>query len=249
MHLQFSPLLLRIGAAALAVAAAGLAMVDRPWDPYVAVPGGSFRAGSPEAGPANPPRHLVLAGFKLGRTEVTCSDYALFLNATTSQPAAGAHQFMTIDGRYYAREVRRPVAWVSRADAEAYCRWITRTSGRHARLPTADEWECAARGGIAGARFPWGWGGPEGRACFHAEGPARVALAKPNRFGLHDMAGNVAEWCSDGDAAGRSFALGGSWADRDPDFLRVFHRAAFPDEYRDGDVGFRVLVEDATRDR
>ena len=247
MQLDLTPAVARTLALALACGAAVLAGVDRSWQPYVEVPGGVFRAGSPEGGPVAPPREAQVSAFSIGRTEVTCAEYALYLTATTNLPAAGEHQFNFENGRWYAGEPRHPVAWVSHEDAQDYCRWLSASLGHRVRLPTADEWECAARGGIHGARFPWGWGSPRDQACFDAAGPCRVASFKPNRYGLHEAAGNLAEWCEDGDAPDRAFALGGSWADRNPDFLRVFHRVSFPRGYRDGDVGFRVVVE-VTRD-
>jgi formylglycine-generating enzyme required for sulfatase activity len=58
------------------------------------------------------------------------------------------------------------------------------------------------------------------------------------------MAGNVFEWCAAEETkAGRVVARGGSWAERDPRMLRVYHREWFPRDYRDADVGFRIVVE------
>jgi len=100
-----------------------------------------------------------------------------------------------------------PVVHVSHDDATAYCKWA------HKRLPTETEWECAARGGMTLMRYPWGREITEGGA-WHANtwqgnfplkddaldgfaGLASVAHFPPNGSGLHDLAGNVAEWCAD----------------------------------------------------
>lgn len=97
-----------------------------------------------------------------------------------------------------------PVVHVSQHDALAYCAWASRT------LPTEAQWEYAARGGLAGRRFPWGDAHPtvddERCTIFHGEfpdhptvtvGSAPVRSFAPNGFGLYEMVGNVWEWCAD----------------------------------------------------
>ena len=100
-----------------------------------------------------------------------------------------------------------PVVHVSWRDAVVYCEW----SGT--RLPTEAEWECAARGGREGTVFPWGDElEPDGRHMmnvFQGEFPTRdtgedgwigtapVTAYQANGFGLHNMTGNVWEWCAD----------------------------------------------------
>ena len=207
-------------------------------------------AGGWAAIPPHESRSGPAGGFDVGRREVSVAQFIAFLNAAGDGNFPETAQIARRKGgAYVARRGAggQAVAEVTAAEAEAFCRWLGRREGRVVRLPTGAEWDAAARGGVDGAPFPWGWGGePAEMARFDADGPARRGgLFPANGFGLFDMAGNLYEWCAaspDGPGAQRA-ARGGAWPERNPAMLRVDRIVWFPADYRGRDVGFRVLRE------
>jgi formylglycine-generating enzyme required for sulfatase activity len=119
---------------------------------------------------------------------------------------------------------RRPVTGVSWHDAVAYATWLSKATGKNYRLLTETEWEYCCRAGTATA-YSFGDTITKAQAQFsegewgNAEKTVEVGSFPANAFGLHDMHGNVWEWCQDeyfgrygGISGGRTRVLrGGSW--------------------------------------
>lgn len=177
-----------------------------------------------------------------------------------------------------AQTDRHPVVCVSWTDAKAYVSWLTKKTGKPYRLPSEAEWEYAARAGTTTRYF---WGNDEDGGCQFANGAdasskeigqpdwsymrcadghkytAPVGSFAANRFGLHDMAGNVWEWvedCWNASYANRSadgrpwlagqcnlrVGRGGSWF-YGPRYLRSATRTSGGLEFRGVSLGFRVV--------
>ena len=144
--------------------------------------------------------------------------YQHVVKPETCPHAPGAEWWLKVDGAMWRHPEgpgshisdRRdhPVVHVSHSDALTFAAW------NGGRLPTEAEWEHAARGGLRGARFPWGeaeptdagpypcniWQGTFPTGNSDADGFDRTAPAQsfePNGYGLYNMSGNVWEWCAD----------------------------------------------------
>ncbi len=178
------------------------------------IPAGEFEMGDhfngAHDGTARPVHIVELDDFYIDVTEVTNAMYAKFLNAvgkhvgddgkTWFNLEAGGSELIELDGGQYrpkAGFADHPVIQVSWYGAAAYAQW----SGK--RLPTEAEWEKAARGKLKGKKLPWGDERVRNANTLGVEGndeweqTAPVGSFPPNGYGLHDMAGNVFEWCMD----------------------------------------------------
>jgi len=171
----------------LARAGAGM----RPPEGTVFVPPGDYIVGG-LAG--YPERRITLpAGFYIQQHEVTRLEYDRFLRATHRVPPRG--------WRLVAGRETLPVTNVTWEEARAYAEWwgkqVSRETGIpfEGRLPTEQEWECAARGD-AGRRFPWGANLESEVVLDYGPAPAVGAERDRSPFGCLHMAGNVAEWTS-----------------------------------------------------
>lgn len=188
-----------------------------------------------------PAHEVLLSPYSISRHAVTNAQFAAFIEATGHQTEAEAFGWSFVFAGFlpedfpWTRGVAQSPWWrqvegadwahpegphstidqrpdhravhVSWNDALAFCAWAG------TRLPSEAEWESAARGGLAGCRFPWGDElEPEGEhrmnvfqgtfpghntAADGYAGTAPVDTFEPNGYGLHQMTGNVWEWTAD----------------------------------------------------
>ncbi len=215
----------------------------------VLIPAGTFIMGSGAEGDCAPEHEVQLDTYYLDKFEVTNARYQAFCEATGHR----LPEFWGMEVYHCGPEFPdHPVVGVSWGDAQEYAEW------RGKRLPSEAEWEFAARGGLVGARFPWGDGLTPEHANYAGSahhGTVPVGSYPANGYGLHDMIGNVSEWVADryaadyyarsplvnppGPAEGKFRVFrGGGWH-TGPGCARVSFRNALPGNWVDFSVGFR----------
>ncbi len=209
------------------------------------VPAGRFTMGSPphehgrQENEAQVPVRIS-RGFWMGRTEVTVAQWQAVMGKTT--PVV---------------DEKTPVVSVSWEDCRSFiARLATPIPGWRLDLPTEAQWEYACRAGNQGA-----FAGEADAMAWHFENtngrPEAVGLKQPNAWGLHDMHGNVFEWCRDAyrerlrggsnpfvdDKSDNALRVrrGGSWY-----FRKTAARSAFRIgehwDFKTGHLGFRLAL-------
>ena len=188
----------------------------------VPIPGGTFVMGSPEdeadrsddEGPQHP---VTIEPFWMGKCEVTWDEYDTWrayldrqrreLLRRTPNDVDKITDAITrptteyTDMTFGMGHDGFPAISMTQLAAKFYCYWLTEKTGQYYRLPTEAEWEYACRAGTTTAYsfgdslddlddYAWYYDNSD-------EKYQKVGLKKPNPWGLHDMHGNVAEWCLD----------------------------------------------------
>jgi formylglycine-generating enzyme required for sulfatase activity len=200
--------LIRIEVVPLGEAIAGVAPVPSPPSSgscpagMASLPGGTFTMGGHKVAP-----------FCLDVTEVTVDAYTQCVHSRLCG-ADGLNPFPQCNYGVSGKG-NHPINCLNWRQADAYC------FAQGKRLPTAQEWELAARGENRGRAYPWGntppasqlcWSGMQGRDGTCAVGSFRGGDAPG---GIQDLGGNVSEWTEsldDGDRTAR-VVCGNSWRD------------------------------------
>jgi serine/threonine-protein kinase len=227
---------------------------DADGSELVLVPAGFFWMGQDR-------RSVYLDGFYIDRFPVTNRQFAAFLRATAYRPTV-TKNFLAHwrDGRVPNGLEDHPVVHVSWFDAQAYAIW----AGKH--LPSEAQWEKSARG-TDGRKYPWGKLAPDAtRANYGRQRmgttPVGSRPAGASPYDVHDLAGNVWEWCEDVDApefysAGpthnpcnryrrdeptlvRMVVRGGSFM-YDANSIRTISRTSFEPSVGSKGIGFRCV--------
>ncbi len=196
-------------------------------DEMIFINGDTFLMGTNDGFPYEGPVHKVtVKSFWIDRHEVTVVEFTKFIETTGYQTEAERYGWSGVfdiksgewkkmdgadwrhpDGLQSLAALDEPVTQVSWNDAIAYAKW------KKKRLPTEEEWEYAARGGLKGKKYAWGdelyprgkhlanvWQGifpEENKGADGYLSRALVCKFPPNGYGLYDMIGNVWEWCAD----------------------------------------------------
>ncbi|MCP1386255.1 SUMF1/EgtB/PvdO family nonheme iron enzyme [Runella salmonicolor] len=245
-----------------------------PFMTMVSIQGGTFKRGDYE---------ITVNSFSMGKYEVTVGQYLQFCKETNGHwpewKEKGSDYNIESGNDYHYKKMGKaltnpeyPIVGVSWHDAVAFCDWLSKKDGKVYRLPTEAEWEYAAGGG-SGERSIWSGTSNEGAVNQYGniiqktdgyEYTSPVGVFPPNSLSLHDLIGNVWEWCNDwyGDYLKQSVVnpkgpvngiyrvlRGGSWF-LPPNHARVAYRYSNSPGIRSAYYGFRVVspISPAVRD-
>jgi formylglycine-generating enzyme required for sulfatase activity len=220
---------------------------------FIAIPLGTFQMGSPKTEKGrydDETRHEVTLTrkFSLHRFPVTNAEYELFDSSHGERRSE------------YSSGPDHPVVEVSWYEAWCFSRWVSIPAGE-CRLPTEAEWEYSCRAGSTGKYCcgndesqlgDYAWYGKNSGGQTHP-----VGGKKANAWGLHDMHGNVREWCQDwygeyaaeppADPVGPSKGSGrvdrgGSWSISVAARCRSAYRSRIGPTFRGYNLGFRLAL-------
>jgi formylglycine-generating enzyme required for sulfatase activity len=191
----------------------GAEAVEAPSLTMLWIPPGRFWMGSPEDEPERRsdegPQHLVqLQGFFLAQTPITQAQWRKVAQWRPTKGEGAWNQKLNPNPSYFKGD-QRPVESVSWEDAMEFCRRLSQRTGRRYSLPSEAQWEYACR---AGTTTPFHFGSTistklanyngnsvygDGEKGEYRQQTMDVASFPANPWGLHDIHGNVWEWCAD----------------------------------------------------
>jgi formylglycine-generating enzyme required for sulfatase activity len=238
---------------------------DRSRVELVRIPAGPFVYGAvePDREHETDRRSVYLHEFWIGYGPVTNAQFARFVESTHCRTTAEetgyarvwaggptGSRWVEVERAYWRRPagprssieecLHHPVVCVSWFDAQAYCEWAG------LRLPSAREWEKAARG-TDGRLYPWGDDPPTPqRANYARSGTTAVGQFSPagdSPYGVADLAGNVWEWTSSWGGAGGARSADDAGEGR----ARLVRGGAWPSEAHALQLTYRLDVEPALR--
>jgi formylglycine-generating enzyme required for sulfatase activity len=228
----------------------------------VKVEGGAFIMGcTSEQGddcfPDEKPIHSVtVQSFQIGKYEVTQAQWKAIMGTTVRKQRDKVDPSWPLggEGNNY------PMYYVSWDEAQEFIRRLNVATGKSYRLPTEAEWEYAARGGNRSQDYKYSGSNDLGEVAWYDDNSGSqthpVGKKKANELGIHDMSGNVYEWCQDWyggysassqqnpvGAGNGSYRVhrGGSWSLIEFN-CRVTFRAYYSSGGRHDRLGFRVVL-------
>jgi len=223
-----------------------------------------------------PAHNVRVTSFLVGKYEVTVDQFARFVDDTGYLTApekkgwvmdidAAMGTFVRREGVSwrdpgFAQSGKHPVVWVDWHDAVAFAAWLSRKTGKAYSLPTEAQWEYAAKASgserwsgtpRAESLTDFAWYGENSSQVTH-----EVGSLKPNRLGIHDLSGNVWEWCLDGYYGYRQaphtledpivktgdtrIIRGGSWR-VGSSLVTTTYRNGYKPDYSHSSMGFRLV--------
>jgi len=212
---------------------------------FVFIPRSSFAMGV-EGDKEQPRRMVQISPFWISETELTFAQCR----------AALASAF---PDKRKIEASGLPVSGLCFTSAMKLVRQLVKTDGLPYVIPTEAQWECAARGGLDSAEYPWGnFRSAKQLSCVDSHGPCLVRSYPANNYGVFDVTGNVWEYVreSDYDASGKDvkdpigpltgkmrLMRGGSYMEV---YCPVSNRSPVPDgdDALCFDVGLRLALED-----
>ncbi|MBT3198856.1 MAG: SUMF1/EgtB/PvdO family nonheme iron enzyme [Phycisphaerales bacterium] len=235
------------------------------------IPAGEFVMGdaSGDADERNVAAVKIAKPFWMGTCEVTNAQYAAFNAEHDSRYIDSAGKDQSSPG-FPANQPNQPVIRISWAEANAFCAWLSKKSGKKISLPSEAQWEWACRAGtntamsfgavdsdyskfanFADATAAKSLGTGRGRLTPFITDKTfndgqrivcNVAQYSANAWGLKDMHGNVAEWTCSTFSGETKVVRGGSWHDRAKRGTSSY-RLPYPTHQKVYNVGFRVICE------